>query len=120
MKFNIVYPSLIFLRNLKVLSIQKNQITNISFSKYINELMLSYSNGTNVFHDKNCYELQKQNEFVQRCPLEKLVMHGCILKDEGVQTLLNAIHRNPLIFENLKQLNLNANRMTEFSVNGII
>ena len=85
LKFEVIIPALEDLTSLKSLNLSKNTISNLSFSTFITKVTW----------------------------LNHLNLAGCILRDEGFQTLLSNIG-------GISRLNCNANRFTVFSKNNLI
>lgn len=81
-------PALAKLKNLKVLNLQKNPISSESFHKYFGVIL-----------DSN---------------LEELILAGCLLKDEGLQSLLGYLTAGKL--NKVRYMVLNANRITAASL----
>ena len=84
-KFVFIIDGLASLKNLKSLNLSKNPISHVTFEQFLVKL------------DTN---------------LEKLIMTGCLLRDDGLKLLLEAIIVNPKLFKNLSLLGLNSNRFT--------
>ena len=83
--FTHIIPSLVNMKKLKFLSLEKNQLTDVSFSKYLKALVDHYGNGQNMALPENQGESQKQrSELFKICPLETLELTGCQLRDEGM------------------------------------
>lgn len=70
---------------------------------------------------ENQGESQKQrSELFKACPLETLELTGCQLRDEGMQTIFQVLAAHPVIFQNLRNLKMTSNRMTEYSLQNIL
>ena len=49
---------------------------------------------------------------IKKFPLESINLAGCQLMDEGLEYLLEKLQKNPVVFANLRSINVKMNRLT--------
>ena len=96
-KMAVLAPSLVKLDKLKVLNLGKNPIEYEGLNIYLKLLIQECA------PDKSTQ-------------LEKIILHGCFLKNEGVHTFLEVMMEHPNVFANLKKINMNAVSMDDLSL----
>lgn len=100
-----------------MLNLEKNDLGGKGMEIFIKAILNEYCNGLNLNLEENqALNQKKKADQVGKCALETLELTGCFLRDEGLATVLNSIIANPVIFQNLKRINLTGNRCTEFSL----